>query len=261
VTGAALYIELLKRCVANAIYDDDLDLMRGPQSTDPRTGGHRAAQGAPCDAEQRYYGFIWPSRAHTMIGIPRLENLQHCVETVLRDAIPGDLIETGVWRGGASIFMRGILKAHGVTDRRVWVADSFAGLPPADVARYPKEVPVGLHLARDLAVSVDEVKANFARYDLLDAQVCFLQGWFRDTLPAAPIDRLAVIRLDGDMYESTMDALVHLYPKLETGGFCIVDDWNAVTTCEEAVKDYRRDHGITQAITTIPGYGAFWRKS
>ncbi len=73
-----------------------------------------------------------------MIGIPRLNNLRYCVETALKDGVPGDLIETGVWRGGASIFMRGILKAYGVTDRTVWVADSFAGLPPADRVNYPK---------------------------------------------------------------------------------------------------------------------------
>jgi O-methyltransferase len=164
-----------------------------------------------------------------------------------------------VWRGGASIFMRGILKAHGVSDRQVWVADSFEGLPAPD-ARYPEDGASEFHMHEALAVSLDEVRANFARYGLLDEQVRFLKGWFRDSLPAAPIKKLAVMRLDGDMYESTMDALVWLYPKLSPGGFVILDDYNTVTSCNEAALGYRKEHGITAAIVEIRGGGAFWRK-
>lgn len=80
--------------------------------------------------KKRAAGKDWPKCADTMIGLQRLENIQFCVETVLHDGIPGDCIETGVWRGGATIFMRGVLKAYGIHDRRVWVADSFEGLPP-----------------------------------------------------------------------------------------------------------------------------------
>ena len=67
-----------------------------------------------------------------MVGLARLDNVQHCVEDVLRNRVPGDLIEAGVWRGGVTILMRAILKAHGVSDRNVWVADSFRGLPRPD---------------------------------------------------------------------------------------------------------------------------------
>ena len=81
------------------------------------------------DVPVRVEGRDWPARAHTMIGLKRLANVRECVERVLADNVPGDLIETGVWRGGTTIFMRAILKVHGVTDRLVWVADSFAGLP------------------------------------------------------------------------------------------------------------------------------------
>jgi O-methyltransferase len=91
-----------------------------------------------------------------------------------------------------------------------------------------------LHKARELAVSLEQVKANFDRYGLLDDQVRFLKGWFRDTLPVAPIERLAVLRLDGDMYESPMDTLVNLYPKLSEGGYVIVDDYGAIPACRQA---------------------------
>jgi O-methyltransferase len=257
--AARLYIELLKRCVTNAIYDDDLDLMRGQVAVDEHTGKYVPLEGVSASMEDKYLGLIWPSRAHTMIGVPRLENLQRCAEDVLQAGVPGDFIETGVWRGGAAIFMRGILKAYGVTDRTVWVADSFEGLPPADPGRYPKESPMEFHRYEALAVSLDEVRANFARYGLLDEQVRFLKGWFRDTLPGAPIERLAILRLDGDLYESTMDGLA-LYQKLSPGGYVIVDDYNLVEACNEAVHDFLRDERITAPLNAIPGGGAFWKK-
>lgn len=255
-----LYIDLLKRCVSNSIYDDDVDLSKGTVAVDPQMGKHVTADAVHIDPRPKYYGAIWPSRAHTMIGIPRLDNIQYCVEEVLRGRVQGDLIETGVWRGGATIFMRGILKAYGVTDRRVWVADSFEGLPPPDRHRYPKDANAEFHKYKQLAVSLDEVRGNFERYGLLDGQVRFLKGWFRDTLPTAPIEKLAVMRLDGDMYESTMDALVSLYPKLSPGGFVIIDDYNSVQACNAAVEDFRKERGITTALSLIAGCGAFWRK-
>jgi hypothetical protein len=258
--GGALYLELLKKCVSNSIYDDDLDLMRGKVTVDPATGRHSTVEPAPANPELKYYGDMWPSRAHTMIGIPRLDNIQYCVETVLRDGVKGDLIETGVWRGGATIFMRGILLAHGVTDRTVWVADSFDGLPVADPERYPRESSKEFHKMQELAISLENVKKNFERYGLLDGQVRFLKGWFSETLPVAPISRLAVMRLDGDMYESTMDGLVNLYPKLSPGGFIIIDDYNAIQSCNDAVDDYRRTSGITTEVIPIAGAGAYWRK-
>jgi hypothetical protein len=258
--GAKLYLDLLKACVSNSIYDDDADLMPGTFEIDPKTGKYRSTSGVPAAPEAKYIGGIWPSRAHTMIGIPRLDNLQWCIEDVLDRGVEGDLIETGVWRGGASIFMRGILRAYGVSNRRVWVADSFEGLPEADPVRYPKEAQFNLHLVQDLAVSLDEVKKNFQRYGLLDDQVRFLKGWFRDTLPSAPIEKLAVMRLDGDLYESTMDALVNLYGKLSPGGFVIIDDYNALQACNEAVHDFRRQSGISAELRLIQGSGAFWRK-
>jgi O-methyltransferase len=156
--------------------------------------------------------------AHTMMGRARLQQLHDCLETIVREAIPGDLIETGVWRGGGTIFMRGFLAAHGIRDRTVWVADSFDGVPPPSL---PQDR--NLFLTKEtqpyIAVPLEDVQELFARYGLLDDQVKFLKGWFRDTLPSAPIGQLALMRLDGDLYESTMDALMSLYDKLAPGGF------------------------------------------
>lgn len=170
-----------------------------------------------------------------MIGLKRLDNIQFCVETVIRDGIPGDLLEAGVWRGGACIFMRAILKAYGNTTRTVWVVDSFVGLPTPNPAAYQPNAGDLHHTYIDfLAVSRQEVEENFRRYDLLDEQVCFFEGWFKDTLPKAPIDRLSVLRLDGDMYESTIQTLEALYDKLSSGGGIIIDDYH-LEPCKKAI--------------------------
>lgn len=256
-----LYLDLMKRCVTNAIYDDDTDLTTGINRLDEATGKIFPVQGAPADPESKFFGGIWPSRAHTMIGVPRLDNLQDCVTDVLRRGMPGDLIEAGVWRGGATIFMRAILKAYGVTDRLVWVADSFEGLPEADAGKHPYDHQLGLHKAAALAVSLEEVRQNFERYGLLDDQVRFLKGWFRDALPQAPIERLAVLRVDGDHYESTMEALSSLYPLLSIGGYVIVDDYHAVEGCDRAVSEFRARHAIADELILIPGAGAWWQRS
>lgn len=218
----------------------------------------------PFDKEARDAGRDWPADAETMIGMQRLTSLQHCIETVLQDDVPGDLVECGVWRGGASILMRAVLAAYGDEKRNVWLCDSFEGVPPPDEENYVADkIPrfnLGLHHAAPvLAVTQEQVKANFERYGLLDDQVRFIPGWFKDTLHKAPIEQISVLRLDGDLYESTIQALEPLYPKLSPGGYCIIDDYN-LEYCRKAVADYRSQHGITAEIIDIDGYGAYWRK-
>jgi O-methyltransferase len=261
----ALYIDLVKKSLTCSLYE-------GYDGTiyKPRRGWRRALvkKLLPDDVrltrqvpdEKRVEGRDWPSLALTMVGAKRLDNLQLCVETVLEDGVPGDFIETGIWRGGAVILMRAILKAHGVTDRIVYGADSFEGLPKPDAANYPADAGDRHWTFDQLAVSLEQVTANVARYGLLDDQVRLLKGWFKDTLPRAPIERLAVARLDGDMYESTMEALEVLYPKLEPGGFLIVDDYGAVEGCKRAIEDYRRRSAITEPMLPIDWAGVYWRK-
>ena len=221
-----------------------------------RTNAHRLA-----GATARELGLDWPAEAETMIGMQRLTSLQHCVETVLAEDVPGDLIECGVWRGGACILMRAVLAAYGDETRCVWLADSFEGVPRSDPENYAADKGIRAELAAGiLGVPEAVVRANFERYGLLDDRVRFLPGWFKDTLHDAPIDRIAVLRLDGDLYESTIQALDALYPRLSRGGFCIVDDYLAVKACEQAVSDYRAKHGISAEIVDIDGTGVLWRK-
>jgi Macrocin-O-methyltransferase (TylF) len=237
--ASELYLDLMKRTVTNAIYD--------PNPVDRSVG-----------PPEKWWG--WPEVAHSMLGRKRLDNLQYCVEDTIEHGVPGDLIETGVWRGGATIFMRAILKVHDVRDRTVWVADSFEGLPPPNPA-YPADEAIPFHTFSELAIPLEAVKRNFERYGLLDDQVRFLRGFFSQTLPTCPVERLAVLRLDGDMYESTMDALVHLYPKLSTGGYVIVDDYGAVPACKLATHDFRDRHGITTPMTEVDWTAVYWQKT
>src|SRR5690348_16865583 len=129
----SLYLSLLKKCLLDSIYRDskaiDID-------------GNITGLAAP---ESIANGMYFPSRAHTMIGHKRLDNIQYCVESCLQANIPGDLVETGVWRGGATIFMKGILKNYNVIDRKVFVLDSFEGLPKPDPIKYPADQGDPLH--------------------------------------------------------------------------------------------------------------------
>lgn len=214
------------------------------------------------DPVVRAEGRDWPPPplADTMIGLKRLDNLQLCIENIIKNNILGDVIETGVWRGGGAIFMRAVLKAHGVTDKVVWVADSFEGLSVPNVEKYPHDIGDIHHMFDILAVPLETVKENFARYGLLDEQVRFLKGWFKDTLPGVPVEKFSIIRLDGDMYESTMDALRNLFPKLSVGGYVIIDDY-VIKGCKEAVHDYRLKLNITDKIIDIDGTGAYWQRT
>lgn len=239
-----LYLDLLKRCLLGELYQD---------------GSITAGDQQPYDPALRDEGRDWPQFAHTMIGRKRLDHLHECLDIIRNETIPGDVIETGVWRGGASIFMRGYMKAYDQT-RIVWAADSFSGLPEPDAERYPQDAGDQHHAAPELAVSLEDVKENFSRYGLLDDGVRFLPGWFEDTLPDAPIKQLALLRLDGDMYQSTWQALEALYTKLSPGGIVIVDDYGAVPACKSAVEDFRSQHNITAEIHPIDWTGAWWRK-
>lgn len=263
--AAALYLDLLKGCLTRELFpDSEFRQIWSRREVAARALARflrRDSARAGFDPSRRAVGRDWPAQAETMIGRARLDNLQQCVVDVVSKGVPGDLIETGVWRGGATILMRGVLKALGETTRTVWVADSFQGLPKPAADKYPADAGDKLWSVAELAVGVEQVRANFARYGLLDDQVRFLEGWFKDTLPTAPIQELAVIRLDGDLYESTMDALRPLYPKLAIGGYVIVDDFGAVPACRAAIEDYRSELGITAPIREIDWSGVYWQRA
>lgn len=270
-TPLSRYVDLLVRSLAGSIYRD---------------AGH---DGAPFDARARALGRVWPRDAHTMIGELRLRHLAYCVADVLERGVPGDFLEAGVWRGGATMLMAAMLAeaegaggdaARNAEGRRVFAADSFEGLPRPDAEQFPVDEGDTLHEYDALAVSEEQVRENFARHGLagevaedgITGRVEFVKGYFSDTLPvlAAELRRtrdtrahsgtLALLRLDGDMYESTWVALDELYPLLAPGGYVVIDD-SEIEGCATAVHDYRLQHGITAEMVAIDGSGVYWRKS
>ena len=186
------YLHLMQEILINAIYQDRaIDPWSPPVFDDRKRDG----------------GLDWPHQALTMIGRTRLRSLRECCELVLREQVPGDFVETGIWRGGSCIMMAAVLAAYGCRDRTVWGFDSFAGLPPPNEERYPQDHGDQLYRFPQLAVSLEEVTENFRRVGLWSNQIKLVKGWFKDTVPDAPIERIAVLRLDGDLYESTIQVL------------------------------------------------------
>lgn len=269
-----LYLDLLKKCLTGSISRYSVRTIEFKKRTLKRMLYQPVSKllalknvelvlRKPFSLETSGNSKVWPNWAETMVGLERLDNLQSHITDVLREGVPGDFIETGVWRGGTCIFMRAVLKAYGDVTRRVWVADSFQGLPKPDTERFPVDLSVDFWDNPVLAVPIEEVKSNFEKYGMLDERVRFLRGWFRDTLPTAPIDKLAILRLDGDLYESTMDSLMYLYPKLSVRGYVIVDDYGVIAGCKEAVDNFRESHRIKEKINwvdeDIPTC-IFWKK-
>ena len=176
-----------------------------------------------------------------------------------RAMLAGDYAEFGVWRGGASIFARAVLKAHAVEDRSVHVFDSFQGLPEASTG----EDNDSWSKMTFLMVPLQDVQANFEAFGLLDSQTQFHQGFFGASCPEFRKDfmgRLAVIRLDGDMYESTMDILYNVYEMLSVSGYAIIDDYG-IDECKKAIAEFMKVNSIEEEIKIVDDYGAYFQKS
>jgi hypothetical protein len=227
------YLELLKGCLTRALFTEDEKL-----------------EVCKLGLED------WPVYAETMIGTYRLDNIRYCIGQVIKDKVEGDVIECGVWRGGACIWMKAILDSYEEL-RNVYVADSFNGFPKP---KYKCDADFDFLQKHDLKVPVEVVKNNFKKYGLLDNRVKFIEGYFSETLPKFD-GKLALLRVDGDLYESTVDILNNLYDKVSVGGYIIIDDYQ-LGQCELAVQFFRRKRNITDKIENIDGgVGVFWRKT
>jgi Macrocin-O-methyltransferase (TylF) len=264
-----LYLDLLKKCVMNTIYED-------PPAPAYVING-QIVQFDGYSSDRRLAGRDWPTKAHTMIGLKRLNNIQALADDVLNAGVEGDFLEAGVARGGATIFMRGILKAYGIENRTVWVADSFCGFPSREqTSARSYSSPEFAQLSERIAagdtsllasmetlksgMKLEDVKKNFERYGLLDDRVQFLPGYFHETLPSAPVRKLAILRADGDLYDSTYQILENLYPRVSVGGYVIVDDYHSFIECRQAVHDYLDAKKIRATLVQIDQDAVFWQK-
>ena len=265
------YLWLLKRSLVNLLYPEDELRWRNPQ-----VWAH-LPRGRTRDLVLRDIGRALPddmgdlrrrkvdgkafgvAGSHTMIGLQRLSQLERCAETLFEERVPGDFLEAGVCQGGASIFLRALQVSYGQRHRLLWAADSFRGLPPATS---PVDLELGMHLdgLAWLSYSLEEVRENFRRYDLLDEGVHFLPGWFGESLPDAPVKQIALLRLDGDLYSSTRETLDTLYSRVAPGGFVVVDDYFHFRACSRAVDEFRASRQIESPIQRGDWNSAQWRK-
>lgn len=244
------YLELLKNYVTGIVYGQEERSVSATKTIHPR----------PLDLNLRKEGRDFTYLGVTMTGFLRLDNVRQLLQDVSENQIIGDYIETGVWRGGSSIFARGVIRALNQGHRKSYVCDSFKGLPPGD-----RDLDKGDKNWNNwpyLEVSAEVVAGNFNSAGLLDSQVIFAKGFFNDTMPvlSPKIEALAIMRLDGDMYESTVDVLYHLYEKLSIGGYVIMDDWNGFPS-RIACLDFFKAHDISPEIVPIDSLSIYWKKT
>ncbi len=191
---------------------------------------------------------------YTAMGRTQLDHLQRCLDTIRADAVPGDLIECGTGRGGGAIFMRAYLDAWELPDRRVFVADRFRSSPEPDAApSMPAGGIAGFHA--DLNI----VRDGFARFDLLDDRVRFLEGTMSATLPDAPLDEIALIRVGPGIGGETRAVLDRLYDRLAVGGYVVIDQ-RSHGLVREQVEAFRSARGVAAPIQRIDDFAIVWRK-
>lgn len=211
----------------------------------------------------------------SMLGRRRLDNFQQVILRVHEDGVDGDIMETGVWKGGASLFAAGVLfTLQEPRMRNVYMCDTFSGIPKPPV-NYGKVLSQQDQTAfnKELGFenSPEEVLDRAKRLMLPTSNLHLVQGKFAESLPKLleqnPGIKLSVLRLDGDTYFSTMDVLNNMYASVVDGGFIIVDDFPSWKGCVDAILDYRRQHNITDPIVTVHHapmvelwHGVYWRK-
>eukprot|EP01105_Mastigella_eilhardi_P002280 TRINITY_DN1278_c0_g1_i4.p2 TRINITY_DN1278_c0_g1~~TRINITY_DN1278_c0_g1_i4.p2 ORF type:complete len:336 (-),score=77.90 TRINITY_DN1278_c0_g1_i4:49-1056(-) len=212
----------------------------------------------PLQLSDRMEGKDWPVFGLTMVGGRRMENIEWALRKVVGEGVPGDFMECGVWRGGASIFARAVLDTLGEDGRKVILADSFEGLPA------PRTGNDKLYWSQMeyLRVSLETVKQNVASYGMNPeaSNMQFCKGYFVDSLPVCQVNQLAVLRMDGDMYESTMDQLFNLYQKVSVGGVVIVDDYG-LPECKRAINEFKTWHNMDEPLVAVDSWsGRYWIK-
>lgn len=197
-----------------------------------------------------YHPLINWGEKHRLTLLPwtALENIHEAIKKTLENNVEGDFVETGVWKGGACILAKSIYNELDPS-RKVYCADSFEGLPKPS-PEFPQDANDTHYLDPMLSVSLEEVQNNFRKFNLLDDNVIFVKGWFKDTMVNFPVDKISILRLDGDMYESTIQVLDALYDKLSVGGYCIIDDYFHLG-CQLAINDFRNKKNITSPIIKV----------
>jgi hypothetical protein len=211
------------------------------------------------DAESRE--IIGAVRGWTMTGNDKLFALIQAVRYVVRHEIPGDIVECGVWRGGSMQAAARTLIACGDTGRDLHLFDTFEGMPPPsdkDVRHdgRPADELLAAAESREKSMvwavaSLEDVRDGMAKVPYPPERVHFVEGKVEDTIPAAAPERISILRLDTDWYESTRHELEHLYSRLSPGGVLILDDYGYWEGARQAVDEFLAETGERLLLTRM----------
>ena len=192
----------------------------------------------------------------TLIGEDGLDNIKDLLEKVKDKGVKGAFVEAGIWRGGACIYARACMDYLGIKEP-VIACDSFVGLPPPD---WKQDEGDQHHLIRELRVSERTVEENI-RYFPIEGNIELVPGFFKETMPMLKekLSDISILRVDGDMYGSTMEVLENLYDKVSIGGFVIADDY-ALPGGKLAIDEFRENYGIKNPLIKVNDTIYYWQK-
>ncbi len=186
-------------------------------------------------------------RPYTMTSMERQFALFNSVEYIVNNKIRGDIVECGVWKGGSVMLILETLKLLGVSDRQVFLYDTFSGMSrPSDkdvrynevVAQEKWQSTQNGDINEWCYASLEEVSSNILKVGYPEKNLHYIVGRVEDTLPKSIPNKIALLRLDTDWYESTLHEMNHLYPRLRKGGVLLIDDYGCWKGARTAVDEY-----------------------
>ena len=222
-------------------------------------GPGRERPGFP-DIEPWVSRIVSEVRPFTMTSDERLSALCHATRHVARHRVPGDIVECGVWRGGSSMAAAMTLLAERDESRTLYLFDTFEGMTEPgefDRAALSGETAHSLLEKSERSANVwayaplNDVRANLRKTRYRQDRIHFIKGRVEDTIPSQAPDRIAILRLDTDWYESTRHELLHLYPRLSTGGILVIDDYGHWQGARRAVDEYIEENRLNLLLHRI----------
>lgn len=241
VSDADLYLDLLESALTG--------LLCGDATLNPLT--------LKADSEVRVIEGGRATVAGSIVTLEELRCLRVLADRVIVEGIPGDMLDAGGWRRGACIYLRGVLAARDIRDRRIWALDLFEALPSPD-SEGSGDANGSDRKVNGTAVTLEQAQARFHRYGLFDSQVNFLEGFGRDILPSALIEQLSLLCLGGETYSLTLESLEALYPRVAAGGCVLLTGF--AEEGRKALREYRLREGIEDELHEVDGAAVYWRK-
>lgn len=206
----------------------------------------------------KYKKYVTQKDIYSMGAKNEIDLMEECIKTIVNEKIEGDIIEAGVWKGGMGMWIQNLLNYYN-DKRTLWLFDTYGKFPESSYDKDRKIHPITEYLFSE-KYNINDVKINFEKFNLLDNNIKFIIGEFKNTIPITDISKISILRLDSDYYDSTMLILEKYYNNISKGGYVIIDDYNnEYLAAKEAINDFRKKYNIKNPIIN-KGYGyVYWR--